>query len=123
MAESMTPVKTLPARRDVRIGDTWDLESLFSSDHEWEAALQAWERRIPGFAAFAGTLGSSPERLAECLAYDLAVDRVVFVEQAAKMHARRFEGVDRVAVVGEFGGQRVVEVKGFAHGMEWLVSR
>ena len=39
MAESMTPVKTLPARRDVRIGDTWDLESLFSSDREWEAAL------------------------------------------------------------------------------------
>ena len=75
MAESMPPVKTLPARRDVRIGDTWDLESLFSSDREWEAALQAWERRIPGFAAFAGTLGSSPERLAECLAYDLAVDR------------------------------------------------
>jgi oligoendopeptidase F len=59
----------------VAVGDTWDLHSLFASDAEWEAALAEWEQRIPGFAAFAGTLGSSPERLAECLAYDLAVDR------------------------------------------------
>ena len=46
--------KKLPARRDVPVGDTWDLASLFSSDKEWEAALAAWEKRIPGFAAFAG---------------------------------------------------------------------
>jgi oligoendopeptidase F len=75
MADSVTAVKVLPARRDVPVGDTWDLGSLFASDLDWERALEAWEQRIPGFAAFAGTLGSSPERLAECLAYDLAVDR------------------------------------------------
>jgi oligoendopeptidase F len=68
-------VKRLPARGEVAVGDTWDLGSLFSSDAEWDAALAEWEKRIPGFAAFAGTLGSSPERLAECLEYDLAVDR------------------------------------------------
>jgi oligoendopeptidase F len=68
-------VKRLPARSDVAVGDTWDLKSLFSSDAEWAAALAEWEKRIPGFAAFAGTLGSSAERLAECLEYDLAVDR------------------------------------------------
>ena len=68
-------VKRLPVRGDVAVGDTWDLGSLFASDAEWEAALAEWEKRIPGFAAFAGTLGSSPERLAECLAYDLSVDR------------------------------------------------
>lgn len=67
--------KKLPARKDVPDGDTWDLSSLFSSDNEWESALAAWEQRIPGFTEFAGTLGSSPERLAECLAYDIAVDR------------------------------------------------
>jgi oligoendopeptidase F len=67
--------KKLPARRDVPAGDTWDLSSLFSSDKEWEAALAAWEVRIPGYAAFAGTLGASPERLAECIAFDLAMDR------------------------------------------------
>jgi len=72
---SETTVKTLPARKDVAAGDTWDLASLFSSDKEWEQALAAWEKRIPEFAAFAGTLGSSAERLAECLAFDLAYDR------------------------------------------------
>jgi oligoendopeptidase F len=68
-------VKRLPARSDVAVGDTWDLKSLFSSDAEWATALAEWEKRIPGFAAFAGTLGSSAERLAECVAYDIAVDR------------------------------------------------
>jgi oligoendopeptidase F len=68
-------VKTLPARKDVSVGDTWDLTSLCRSDAEWEEALQVWEERIPQFAAYAGTLGSSADRLAECLAHDLAFDR------------------------------------------------
>jgi oligoendopeptidase F len=75
MVDDTTDVRTLPARRDVPAGDTWDLASLFRSDGEWEAGLAAWEARIPGFAMFAGTLGSAPERLAECLAFDLAYDR------------------------------------------------
>jgi oligoendopeptidase F len=68
-------VKSLPARKDVPIGDTWDLSTLFRSDAEWEEALAAWERRIPEFTAFQGTLGSSPERLGACLAHDLTYDR------------------------------------------------
>jgi oligoendopeptidase F len=70
-----TPVRSLPARKDVPAGDTWDLASLFGSDAAWEAALAAWEARIPAFAAFAGTLRRGPERLAECLAFDLEYDR------------------------------------------------
>ena len=62
-------------RGEVPVGDTWDLSSLFASDAEWEAALAAWETRIPVFEAFAGTLGNSPETLAACLAYDLEVER------------------------------------------------
>jgi len=68
-------VKSLPARREVAPGDTWDLASLCRSDNEWDEALAAWEERIPEFAPYAGTLGASPERLAECLAHDLAFDR------------------------------------------------
>ena len=68
-------VKSLPARRDVSIADTWDLTSLFPSDAAWEAALVEWETAMAGFAPFAGTLSRAPERLAECLAFDLAYDR------------------------------------------------
>jgi len=68
-------VKKLPARKDVAIGDTWDLSTLCRSDAEWEEALGVWEERIAQFAPYAGTLASSPERLAECLAHDLAFDR------------------------------------------------
>jgi len=75
MTDAATQVKTLPARKDVRPGDTWDLTSLFRSDAEWEAALGAWEARIPEFAGYAGTLGESAQRLADCLAHDLAFDR------------------------------------------------
>ena len=65
----------LKVRGEVAEGDTWDLASLFSSDGAWEAALAAWEETIPGFVAFAGTLGRSPDDLAACLAYDVEVDR------------------------------------------------
>jgi oligoendopeptidase F len=72
---SAPTVTTLPTRKDVAVGDTWDLASLFRSAAEWEEALGAWEARIPGYEAFAGTLASSAERLAECLAFDLEMDR------------------------------------------------
>lgn len=68
-------MKTLPKRSEVQAGDTWDLASLFASDAEWEQALAAWEKRIPEFDSFAGTLGSSADRLAECLTFDLEIDR------------------------------------------------
>ena len=75
MSDAAPSVKTLPARAAVAPADTWDLASLFTSDAEWDAALAAWEARIPEFAACAGTLGSSPERLAAGLAFDLDYDR------------------------------------------------
>ena len=73
--DASRPAKTLPTRSDVASGDTWDLTSLFACDADWEAALAAWEARIPEFDAFTGTLGSSPERLAEVIQFDLDYDR------------------------------------------------
>jgi oligoendopeptidase F len=75
MSDASSSIKTLPARKDVRAGDTWDLASLFHSDDEWAGALETWEERIVQFAPYAGTLGTSPERLVECLVHDLAFDR------------------------------------------------
>jgi len=75
MEQSDQPAGALRARRDVPAGDTWDLSTLFTSDGAWEEALATWEGMMPGFVAFAGTLGRSPESLAACLAYDVEVDR------------------------------------------------
>ena len=68
-------MKSLPKRTDVREGDTWDLRSLFASDTEWDEALLKWEKRIPLFRDYVGTLGESVEKLAQCLIFDLEIDR------------------------------------------------
>ncbi|MFM9059505.1 MAG: oligoendopeptidase F [Planctomycetaceae bacterium] len=65
----------LPARKDVPARDTWDLATLCASDAAWDESLAIWEERIPQIAAYQGTLGTSPERLAECLEHDAAFDR------------------------------------------------
>ena len=75
MATVALKTKSLPARCDLAEGDTWNLSSLYACDDEWEKSLAEWEQTIPGFAAFAGTLATSPQRLAECLAYELSVER------------------------------------------------
>ena len=68
-------MKALPKRIDVREDDTWDLESLFASDAEWDAALLEWEKRIPLFRDYVGTLSESADKLAQCLIFDLEIDR------------------------------------------------
>ena len=68
-------MKSLPKRSDVEKCDTWDLESLFATDADWEKALILWEKRIPLFRDYVGTLAESPEQLAKCLAFDLEIDR------------------------------------------------
>ena len=42
-------MKSLPKRSDVITGDTWNLESLFATDADWDEALLVWEKRIPLF--------------------------------------------------------------------------
>jgi oligoendopeptidase F len=69
------PTKQLPKRSEVKPSDTWDLSSLFPNDQAWEEAFAAWQKQIGGYAPFAGRLAESPEKLAECLRFDLDVDR------------------------------------------------
>jgi len=65
-----------PKRSDVLLQDTWDLTSLFADDKQWIAALEALDGLLAGFQRFAGRLGDSASILAECLAYDIQVDRL-----------------------------------------------
>ncbi len=59
--------KTLPRRADVAKEVTWNIESIFPSDAEWEAALKEAGAAIPDLARFRGKLGSSARELLEAL--------------------------------------------------------
>jgi len=71
----MSKTKKLPARNQVKSADTWDLSSLFQNDDEWEQAFARWEKQIPKYDAFRGTLGDGPAALAACLKFDSRIDR------------------------------------------------
>jgi oligoendopeptidase F len=72
----MSKVKQLPPRSKVKPSDCWNLDSLFNSDSAWETAFKKWESEIPGYERFAGHLGKSAKTLAECLEFDIHLDRV-----------------------------------------------
>lgn len=74
-SKPMAKTKTIPTRRDVKTADTWDLASLYESDDDWERALAKWEKQIPKYEAFRGTLGDGAAALAKCLAFDSDFDR------------------------------------------------
>lgn len=67
--------KKLLTRAQVKAEDTWDLGSLCKNDAEWERAFVAWEKQIPQYAKFRGTLGDGPAALAKCLTFDSDFDR------------------------------------------------
>src|SRR5262245_12207847 len=67
--------KALPARRDVKPADVWDLASLFAKDDAWEKAFAEWEKQIPKYEQFRGTLGGGSAALAKCFAFDSDFDR------------------------------------------------
>lgn len=71
----MNQMTKLPARTEVPVSDTWDLSELFPDDAAWESAFQDFESRLPGYSRFPGQL-SDPVVLAECLAFDSALDRL-----------------------------------------------
>jgi oligoendopeptidase F len=67
--------KKLLTRSQVKPADTWDLASLFKNDDEWERAFVKWEKQIPGYEKFRGTLGDGPAALAKLFEFDLEFDR------------------------------------------------
>src|SRR4051812_2809872 len=71
----MAKAQTLPPRSKVKPSDTWDLTKLFPTADAWEKAFAAWEKQVEGFDRFKGKLSESAGTLAECLAFDAAVDR------------------------------------------------
>jgi oligoendopeptidase F len=67
--------KKLLVRSKVKTEDTWDLASLFKSDSDWEKAFTAWEKQIPKYEKFRGTLADGPAALAKLFEFDVEFDR------------------------------------------------
>jgi oligoendopeptidase F len=72
----MSDMLRVPARNEVAVTDTWDLDTLYPNDQAWQADLAVFEKKVEGYTAFRGTLAESPKRLAECFVFDSAVDRL-----------------------------------------------
>ncbi len=68
-------IKKLPARNKVKQDDCWDLSSLFSSDAAWEQAFKRWQKEIPQYATFRGTLAKNGRAVAACLEFDNQIER------------------------------------------------
>ncbi|CAM4019441.1 oligoendopeptidase F [Alkalicoccus chagannorensis] len=60
----------LPARKDLPVERTWDLEDIFSSIEEWEKAFASVSKRIPDMQQYQGKLSSSAGTLYEALQLD-----------------------------------------------------
>lgn len=72
----MAKTVAIPARAEVKPGDTWDLSKLFKSDAAWERAYQELEDRISGFEQFRGKLGKSAKVIRQCLDFDAEFDKL-----------------------------------------------
>jgi oligoendopeptidase F len=60
-------IEKRPVRSEVPADLTWNLDDLFLSDLEWEAALEEIEADVKEFADFKGNLHTSAKSLLECL--------------------------------------------------------
>jgi oligoendopeptidase F len=65
---------TLKIRREVPLGDTWDLTPIFNDDAAWEAEFSALAGRYGEIVSFRGTLGNSPRDLAKVLEFEKSLD-------------------------------------------------
>ncbi|OIK11156.1 oligoendopeptidase F [Bacillus sp. MUM 116] len=72
-----TAVKTLPARSEILVEETWKLEDIFANDETWEKEFQEVKTQIPGIKEFVGKLGESAETLYKALqAQDQILERL-----------------------------------------------
>jgi oligoendopeptidase F len=63
----MSKSTTLPRRSQVPFAETWDLESIFVSPSDWEAAGKEITGYIPQLAAYQGKLKEGPQTLLDYL--------------------------------------------------------
>lgn len=72
----MNQVIRLPNRENVKIEDTWNLDSLFTDESGWEEAFSQFEQQLDGYQQYQGKLAESAETLAACLEFDSELERL-----------------------------------------------
>ena len=55
--------KTLPAREEIKVEDTWRLEDIFATDEEWEIEFKSIKEELSKASEYQGTLENSAEQL------------------------------------------------------------
>ena len=55
--------KTLPAREEIKVEDTWRLEDIFATDEEWEIEFKSIKEELAKANEYQGTLENSAEQL------------------------------------------------------------
>lgn len=59
--------QTLPLRSEVAPEHTWDAQSIFPTEEAWENVLREIVEALSSLQRFQGTLGTSPDTLADWL--------------------------------------------------------
>ena len=69
---------TEPRTRDqIQEQDTWNLDSLYTSENDWQVDCIAVKSQLETYDSFAGTLGNSASRLKACLEFDVQLSRTL----------------------------------------------
>ena len=83
--------RTLPARSEVALEDTWDATSVFATEAEWEAEFDRVAASLPDLQEFKGHLGSGPDAVAD---FFEAAERVLRSLGRIQVYATMFTAVD-----------------------------
>ena len=127
---------TIPDRKEVPIEETWNLESIFPTVADWEAALKEVEQKTPELAKYQGRLRESPQTLLEYLkkaeylnrlalkvmvyaGLDISTD-VSVPEATARMGQGR-SAIIKVAAARAFDDPELMTI-GFPKLKEWMLE-
>ena len=70
-------MSSVPERGEIEETYTWDLESIYADDEDWEAAYEAVEERLDEMRAYEGRVTESAETLLEVLELGEELSRAV----------------------------------------------
>ncbi|MCJ7694211.1 MAG: oligoendopeptidase F [Anaerolineaceae bacterium] len=88
----------LPDRSDIPLEEKWNLESIFPTVEDWQAALKSTDARIPEMAAFQDKLSEGPDVLLKCMETMTDIYRAVLKVMAYSMLGSAVDAGDQDAL-------------------------